>query len=198
MMNAGTDPLMYQTYHSLMSDPDMDPFGTGNNRKPSIAKFMEEWRPNNRPLDSATMFKFMRDTFHDKAMGRLLVFTSESGTPRLHMLLGVRKYRITTKNQTSPLWDKDFAYLNDVVHGQAALVCFNAQHLEVVSNTRINVLKSDHMENCLTNNPTYELVPPMKDDAASKEVIQMRGIMWCPPESSPWLLEGIYHQEKRS
>jgi len=74
-------------------------------------------------------------------MGGILVFSLEASEPTLHVLVGLRKYGITTSNDGSPLRGKDFAFVDDVKDGQAALTCFRGEYLEVVSKNRSNVLE---------------------------------------------------------
>lgn len=100
-MSTSTDPSEYKTFHDLLSDPDMDPFGT-EGHKEGVHAFMEEWRPNNNPRDPADTLVFVRETFADGRMGGILVFSCESGSPRLHVLMGLQNYGITVKNRTSP------------------------------------------------------------------------------------------------
>lgn len=115
-------------------------------------------------------------------MGGILVFSLETSEPTLHVLVGLQKYRKTTSNEGSPLCGKDFAFVNDVKNGQAALTCFCGEYLEVVAKTGSNVLEAPHMETLLGMDTALELITVVDDDAAWRETVMTRGAMWCPPE----------------
>ena len=66
MINTNMDPV---TYSELIAEGNKSPFGPGADRKPKIAGFMEEWRPDNHPYDSKSLLDITREMFQDQAMG---------------------------------------------------------------------------------------------------------------------------------
>ena len=182
-MTAIMDPKTYVEYYQ---NSNVNPFGAGDSRKAVLQTVYHNWRSAAAPLNREELFSITKNQF-DAAVGGIGLFVKDpAGILRLRIIHGLRKFTGDLQN-TSPLINEVFGYLDDVDEGETEIVQFDDTVLGITA--EINVCTVAHHKIVLEGDDTIDLLPGRADGEPQTVAIRARKSAFIPFELMPYLLE---------
>jgi len=173
--------IEHKTYESLYQDHTLDPMGLNDDSEKlnRLTAAFHGWRTKDAPLSDADWKEMVSDDFADHNIGGVGVMVmQDSGKIVLQVLVGIKKYNSDPSNPTSKLLKHHYAFAGDVDGGNGEIVKVDWAMGEMTSD--VNVYKEAHHKKKLEDNPTAEILGPVKDDDAQVETLSVRKSVYIP------------------
>jgi hypothetical protein len=177
------DAAKFITFAQLFNDETRDPCGR------EYGRVMNRFAAN--PQDavaSATLFNQVTGVGSRQLNAYLCCGTGKGGPlgPRIYCVLFPSKYAASI-NGDPTFWDNlTFAFLGDVIQGQATTVIFpNDAFDTVTTRTRTSAYMLQHLNDLTTAMPLF---PPVADDEADALEVTVRKVIYLPAVYVPLFL----------
>ena len=189
-MTAIMDPKTYIEYYQ---NSNVNPFGIGDGRKDVLQNVFYNWRSAAAPLTRGEIFSVTKNQF-DAAVGGIGLFIKDpQGILRLHIIHGLRKFTGDLQN-TSPLINKVFGYLDDVNEGETEIVQFDDSMLGITP--KINMCTITQNKHVLEGDDMIDLLSGRVDGEPQTVVIKMPTSAFIPFKLMPYLLEKNFNSRQ--